>query len=454
MRASILLVDDDQTTCETLSAIVSAAGYETCWESDPERAWGRVQHGSYDVLLTDLSMAGMNGLQLCEHVHELDPELPVIVFTGYASVEAAVGALRAGAFDFLQKPVDADLMLSAIERAARLRRLDREVKRLRRALEDTQRFGEIIGRSSAMVEVFDLIGRVAASDATVLVTGESGTGKELVARSIHDRSPRKDGPFVAINCAAVPATLIESELFGHVRGAFTDAKTSRDGLFVEAHGGTLFLDEIGDLPLEMQPKLLRALQERRVRPVGGQQEIEFDARVVAASNRDLEDAAKTGDFREDLLYRIDVVRVELPPLRARGRDVLLLAQHFIDTFVAQDPRSDRPSLTLAPGAAERLLGYDWPGNVRELENCMERAVALARDDRIRVEDLPRKLREYSVKHVVVSTEDPQQLLPLDEVERRYITRVLELMGGNKSKAARVLGMDRRSLYRRLARHGL
>jgi two-component system response regulator AtoC len=254
----------------------------------------------------------------------------------------------------------------------------------------------------------------------------------------------------------VPPTLIESELFGHVRGAFTDAKSARDGLFVQADGGTLFLDEVGELPLEMQPKLLRALQERRVRPVGATSEVPFDARIVTATNRDLELAVAENTFREDLLYRIDVVRVELPPLRARGGDVLLLAQHFIDQLGGQDDvPADRPRVQgIDPGAAEKLLSYEWPGNVRELENCIERAIALARLDRIVVDDLPPKVRDFQPKHVVVSAEDPDQLLALDEVERRYIARVLELLGGNKSQAARVLGVDRRTLYRRLARHGL
>jgi two-component system response regulator HydG len=452
----VLLVDDDEPTCEILAASLSSEGHDANYETGAERAWQRVQSDDFDVVLTDVSMAGMDGLELCKRIHEAMPDLPVIVITGQANLETAVGALRAGAYDFLQKPIDTKLMIPAVARAAKLRRLDREVKRLRRALADAQRFGSLLGQSSAMREVFDLIARVSESDASVLVTGESGTGKELVARSIHERSRRAAGPFVAVNCAAVPPTLIESELFGHVRGAFTDAKTARDGLFVQADGGTLFLDEVGELPLEMQPKLLRALQERRVRPVGASSEIPFDARIVTATNRDLEAAVADGTFREDLLYRIDVVRVELPPLRARGGDVLLLAQHFIDKLGATDDgRAEHPRVQgIDPGAAEKLLSYEWPGNVRELENCIERAIALARLDRIVVDDLPPKVRDFQPRHVVVSAEDPDQLLALDEVERRYIARVLELLGGNKSQAARVLGVDRRTLYRRLARHGL
>jgi DNA-binding NtrC family response regulator len=341
-----------------------------------------------------------------------------------------------------------------VMRAARMRALDREVRRLRRALNEAQRFGAMIGRSRPMEAMFTLIGRVAESDASVLITGESGTGKELVARSIHDRSRRASGPFVTVNCAAVPPTLIESELFGHVRGAFTDAKTSREGLFEQAQHGTIFLDEVGELPIEMQPKLLRALQERRVRPVGGSKEIELDVRIITATNRDLESAAAEGRFREDLLYRIDVVRVDLPPLRARGHDILLLAQHFIEENTKSPGSRHTTPPTIDPVVAERLLAYEWPGNVRELQNCIERAVALARGDTITVEELPQKIRDFQAKHVVVSTEDPRQLMTLDELERRYITRVLELLGGNKTQAARALGVDRRTLYRRLARHGL
>jgi DNA-binding NtrC family response regulator len=454
VRARVLLVDDDETTCEVLSSVLVGAGHEAAWDSDAEKALRRVAEEEFDVVLTDLSMHGMDGLQLCARIRELNPNLPVIVFTGRASIDAAVGALRAGAFDFLQKPVEANLMIPAVVRAAKLRSLDREVKRLRRALDDAQQFGPLIGRSRAMETMFSLIGRVAESDASVLIVGESGTGKELVARAIHDRSRRKDGPFVAVNCAAVPPTLIESELFGHMRGAFTDAKNDHEGLFAQANGGTLFLDEVGELPLDMQPKLLRVLQERKVRPVGGRKEIDLDVRILTATNRDLETAVAESRFREDLLYRIDVVRVELPALRERGRDILLLAQHFAEKSAAAMGKADQGTPAIDPTVAERLLNYDWPGNVRELENCMDRAVALARGNRIVVEDLPQKVRDHQAKDVVVSTEDPRRLMTLEELERRYISRVLEMLGGNKTQAARVLGVDRRTLYRRLARHGL
>ncbi len=282
----------------------------------------------------------------------------------------------------------------------------------------------------------------------MLVTGESGTGKELVAKALHARSARSDGPFVAINCAAMPESLLESELFGHVRGAFTDARVARPGLFVKATGGTLLLDEIGEMPAGMQAKLLRALQERTVRPVGGDQEQPFDARIIAATNRDLETEVEERRFREDLFYRINVVRIHVPPLRARGSDILLLAQHFLERYAAQ---SRRPVVGMTSAAADKLLSYGWPGNVRELQNCIERAVALAQFDHVGLDDLPEKIRDYKTARIDVESNDPAELLPMEEVERRYIAKVLDAVGGNKTLAAQVLGFDRRTLYRKLER---
>jgi two-component system response regulator AtoC len=309
---------------------------------------------------------------------------------------------------------------------------------------------DIVGDSPAMRRVFEMVDRVADSVSSVLLTGESGTGKELVARALHRRSRRADGPFVAINCAAVPATLLESELFGHMRGAFTDARAAHTGLFVQASGGTLFLDEIGELPLDLQPKILRALQDRMVRPLGGSTEVPFDARLVTATNRDLETAIEEKRFRDDLYYRINVIAVDLPPLRARGNDVLLLAQHFLERFAEASAKAVN---SIAAAAAERLLAYTWPGNVRELENCIERAVALAQYHEVVVEDLPEKIRDYRGSHVIVASNDPSELVTMEEVERRYIQRVLESVSGNKTSAARILGFDRTTLYRKLQRYG-
>jgi two-component system response regulator HydG len=318
-------------------------------------------------------------------------------------LHTAVATLRAGAFDFLTKPIDSDELAGAVERAGQNRRLREEVKRLRRQAEESKRFEELVGASPAMKEVYGLIDRVAETDATVLVTGETGTGKELAARAIHRRSRRRQGPIVTINCAAVPQNLLESELFGHTKGAFTDARTDHKGLFLQAHGGTLFLDEVGEMPLEMQAKLLRALEVRTVRPVGGTQEVSFDVRLVAATHRDLQASIDEGTFREDLYYRINVVELGMPPLRARGADVLLLAQIFLEQFAGQH---GKPVKGISPPVAERLLAYAWPGNIRELRNGMERAVALARFEDLVVEDLPAHVREYRSSHVLVASNDP------------------------------------------------
>jgi two-component system response regulator HydG len=362
-------------------------------------------------------------------------------------MESAIGAMRVGAYDFLTKPVDSKLLGISVARAAQHHHLQAEVKRLQ-ALTTPSGATALVGESPAMERVADLIVRVGASDASVLIQGETGTGKELVARAVHSASARKEGPFIALNCAAVPPALLESELFGHARGAFTDAKNARQGLFVEASGGTLFLDEIGEMPLEMQAKLLRALQEHTVRPVGANAEVPFDARIVAATHRDLEAAVRDGHFRQDLFYRINVVRIDVPPLRDRGSDVLALATYFLEKAA----RGDKPKLTLSPQVAERLLAYDWPGNVRELENCIERAVALARFEHLAVEDLPEKIRAYRADRFVMAAHDVDEIISLEELERRYIMRVIKVLGGNKARAAHVLGLDRRTLYRKLEKY--
>ena len=445
----LLVVDDDQSACEFLETILRRQ-HRVVWRTSAHDALELAAEEEFDVILTDLNMTDIGGLDLCERLVGIRPDVPVVVVTGYGSMEAAIGAIRAGAYDFVTKPVDANVIGFTVSRALRHRRLQEEVKRLRRAAGTPQGFDEIIGRSAAMRRVFDLVTRVSDTDATVLITGESGTGKELVAKAIHTQSTRKNGPFLAINCAAMPATLLESELFGHVRGAFTDAKTGRTGLFAEATGGTIFLDEIGELPLEMQPKLLRSLQERKVRPVGGNHEVPFDARIVAATNRDLETEVFEKRFREDLYYRINVVAVEVPPLRERGGDVLLLAQHFATRAAS---RAGKEVKGIATPTAEKLSAYDWPGNVRELENSMERAVALMRFDSIVVDDLPEKVRNYQADRFVLSADDPSELVTAAELERRYMQRVLALVGGNKSRAAKILGFNRRTLYRKMGRTG-
>jgi len=447
MPRRVLIVDDDQAMCELLEADLRDRRFETETRRSASEALARLAERDADVVLTDLNMKGMSGIELCRRIAEGRPDVPVVVITAFGSIETAVAAIRAGAYDYIEKPVDSQALTLALERAIEHHALRREVRRLRREVDASSRFEELIGQSEAMRKVYDLLARVADADASVLITGESGTGKEVVARALHARSKRRAGPYVAVNCAAVPEALLESELFGHVKGAFTDARSARAGLFVQANGGTIFLDEIGELPLGMQPKLLRALQERAVRPVGGSAEVPFDARIVAATNRDLETAIEERRFREDLYYRIDVIHVDLPPLRARGTDVLLLAQRLLEGAAS---RAGKRVSGISPPAAEKLLAYAWPGNVRELSNAVERAVALTSYEQITVDDLPEKIREHRPSHVIVAA-DPSELVPLEEVERRYALRVLEAAGGNKTLAAKILGLDRKTLHRKLER---
>ena len=400
-------------------------------------------------MVTDLNMKGIGGLELCERIVERRGDLPVVVLTAFGSFETAVAAIRAGAYDFISKPVQLNVLAIALRRAAEHRALHDEVKRLRLEVGHPSRIENFIGRSPPMQRVHNLIAQVADAEASVLITGESGTGKEVVARALH-RQSRRQGAFVAVNCAAMPETLLESELFGHVRGAFTDAKEARPGLFLEARRGTLFLDEIGDMPLGLQPKLLRVLQERTVRPVGGAFELPVDVRILAATNRDLESAIEEKRFRDDLFFRINVIQIPLPPLRARVGDILPLVQHFLGQVAA---RAGKSVTGISPPAAAKLLAYPWPGNVRELVNCVERAVALTRHEQIVVDDLPDKIANHRSSQLVLGGDDPSELLSMDEVEKRYILRVLDAVAGNKTAAARILGFERKTLYRKLAHYG-
>jgi two-component system response regulator HydG len=445
----VLIVDDDDTVCDLLEVQLAKRGFHSLSATSAAAAIERLAGGEVDVVLTDVHMAGMNGLALCERVVGSHADIPVVVMTASGTLETAIAAIRVGAYDFITKPVDMEALAVALERALQHRALRAEVKHLRRLVDDASGFGDLLGTSPPMKRVYDLLERVVGSDASVLINGETGTGKELVARALHRDGRRSAGPFVAVNCSAMPETLLESELFGYERGAFTDARATRPGLFRQANGGTLFLDEIGDLPQPLQPKLLRALQERLVRPLGSEIEVPFDVRLIAATNRDLEAAVEDRQFREDLYFRLNVIRVELPPLRARGGDILLLAQRFIDQYARQ---TGKPVTGLSPVVAERLLAYAWPGNVRELQNCIERAVALTRGNCIEVDDLPEQIRLYRRSHVVVAGEDPSELSTLEEVERRYILRVIETVGGHRTAAARILGLDRKTLYRKLERY--
>jgi DNA-binding NtrC family response regulator len=440
----ILVVDDDAAMCDFLREELEHEGFRVEVASSGRAGVERVRQGGVDLVVSDVKMPDLDGLDLLREVREVHPSPYVVTITAFGSIDTAIRAVKLGAYDYITKPFDIEQLVRVVDKALSERALRSEVERLREEVARSYRFENIIGRSAAMQEVFALIKRVASSTASVLVTGESGTGKELVARAIHAHSPRRERPFVAINCAAIPETLLESDLFGHKRGAFTDARSDRPGLFVEAGGGTIFLDEIGELPLTLQPKLLRVLQEREVRPLGATKSERVDVRVIAASNRDLESRLRAGRFREDLFYRLNVIHVHLPPLRDRGEDILPLAEHFL---ARSAPRAGKRLQGFRESAKKMLLAYAWPGNVRELENVVERAVALAEGDIVGPEDLPPAMRDRKNQDRLSSA--LAQGLTLEELEREYIQRVLAAEGGNKTRAAQRLGLDRKTLYRKL-----
>jgi DNA-binding NtrC family response regulator len=444
LRSTVYVVDDDlERAARHVRALVDDGVPAIAASIAQLRA---ESHEDALVVVATLSRSAMTGLVLAARLHQLRPDLPVILLAEEASVDGVVAALRAGVVDFMTLPLEEGALRRSVRSAAHIASLAQDLEHLQeRGAGGKDGF---IGSSAPMRELKDAIGRISANDVTVQLRGETGTGKELVARAIHAQSERRAGPFVAINCAAVPASLLESELFGYVRGAYTDAKGSRDGFFVQASGGTLFLDEIGDMPLEMQPKLLRALQEHCVRPLGGSAEIKFDTRVISATHHDLDQLAALGRFRQDLYYRLNVVTLDLPPLRTRGNDIIEIAAAVLARAAVRDRRSP---LRLSAEVAERLLAYDWPGNVRELENCMERLVALAHSDVVAVGDLPHRIRHHS-GDTGAALQEAGEVVSLETLELRYIRHVVKLLGGNKSAAADALGIDRRTLYRRLERH--
>jgi two-component system response regulator HydG len=446
MHGTILVIDDDVDTASLVRDALRKRGFDARAAHSAEDCLQELRVRAADVVITDVHMARISGIELCQRVADEYPDTLSIVITGATGIDTAIAAIRAGAYDYITKPLKIDVLAIAVQRALEHLSLRRELKQLRLAVTKALPSHGIAGASPAIRATIEMVERVAGSDATVLITGESGTGKELVARALHDLSARRHEPFVAINCAAMPAPLLESELFGHVRGAFTDAKQARQGLFVQAAAGTIFLDEIGEMPVEMQVKLLRVLQERRVRPVGGDDELPIRARVITATNRDLEHEVEERRFREDLYYRINVVPIAVPPLRARSSDILLLAQYFLERIARQ---IKKPVEGISAAAARKMLDYDWPGNVRELENCMERAVALCRLTEITIDDLPAALNEHTESTMVIATASPLELITIDEMTRRYVRQVMLASGGNKTHAARILGIDRRSLYRRL-----
>jgi DNA-binding NtrC family response regulator len=438
---SVLIVDDEAATGSLCGEIAREAGLEVHHAATTEEALELLDRSPVDILLTDLKVPELGGLELLKRVRTYYPHVAAIVLTQYGTIETAIEATRLGARDYLTKPFHVEELRTKLERLISSIEMDQENRLLREELRTRPGFGGLIGVSPKMQRVYKTIERVSQHTYPVLILGESGTGKELVARSIHFSGVRKNKPFVPVDCSGFVPTLIESELFGYVKGAFTGAQQSRTGLLETANGGTVFLDEIGDLPIDLQAKLLRALQEREIRPVGSTERVRIDVRVVAATHRDLESAIRTGGFRQDLFFRLNVVQLKLPPLRERKSDIPLLVHSFLEKF--GDPQ--KPPRTISEDAMGRLMAYDWPGNVRELENAVERGVALGSGPILHMADLPTNLQQVSGDAVP----DSDELVPLDEMERRAIARALRETGGDKLAAARLLGIGKTTLYRKL-----
>jgi DNA-binding NtrC family response regulator len=441
----ILVVDDDLEMRALVKDVLEEQGHCVAVAEGGRDALKQLSEGPFGVVLTDLRMQGLQGLQLLTAVKETYPDVNVILMTAFGSVETAIEAMKQGAYDYLIKPVKNDELIRIANRAVREADLRLEVHRLRREVLKEYSFHQILGKSKPMRDVFDLIRRVADSLTNVLITGESGTGKELVAKAIHYNSDRRDAPFVPVNCAAIPDLLLESELFGHIKGAFTDAKADKRGLFEEAQKGTLFRDELSELPLMLQAKLLRAIQEREIRRVGATRSMPVDVRIIAATNVNLAEAVKAKQFREDLYYRLNVIEVHLPPLRERKEDIPLL----VEAFLRRCGETGRKGIKgMTESALALLIDYQWPGNVRELENVIERAVTLTLQDKIVPEDLPPTIQGLrGDRHVI--DEAAERTRSLGEVEQDYILRIMDKTGGNKYQAAQILGIDRKTLYRKL-----
>ncbi len=451
----ILVVDDDAVARDLLCEALGKEGFAVEAAADGAEAIQRGQQTRFDLVLTDLRMGPVDGIAVLREFKRLSPDTPVVLLTAFGSMEGAIEAIRQGAYDFLAKPFKREEIRLVIRRALEHGRLVRENARFREELRERDHLSHLVGSSPRMLEVYKLVAKVAPARSTVLLEGESGTGKELVARAIHANSPRRDGPFVPINCAALPDALLESELFGHEKGAFTGAVVAKPGLFETADRGSLFLDEVGELSPALQVKLLRTIQEQEIRRIGGIATIKVDVRIIAATNRDLSVLIKDGRFREDLFYRLNVVRIVLPPLRDRQEDVPLLAHHFLRKFSGGAPR---PLQGFVQEAMDLLTSYSWPGNVRELEHAIERAVSLAHGPLLLPEDLPEAVRSAGLPAdptaAPPNSAAEAPLLSLDEVTRRHLIRVLQDTGGNKARAARVLGVDRRTLYRMAERYGI
>jgi DNA-binding NtrC family response regulator len=442
---SVLVVDDDREMCQLLSDLLGEEGFAVETVHDGPSAIERYRTKRFDLVITDLMMPRMRGTELIKQLKAVESDVLVILITAFGSIESAVEAMHEGAFHYVTKPFRTDEILLHVTRALEQRSLRRELARLRTEVAGRYQFKNIIGKSPKMRDLFETVAHIRDLAANVLIAGESGTGKELVARALHQSSARASGPFVALNCAAIPDTLLESELFGYMRGAFTDAKKDRHGLFQEASGGVLFLDEISEVPINLQAKLLRAIQEKEVRPLGANQVVKVDARLITASNRDLESMVQEGRFRQDLYYRLNVIRLELPPLRERQEDIPLLVEHFIEKFTRE---INRVVKGIEPDALAALMSYRWPGNVRELEHSIERAVLLGKEDRVVLKNLPPQIieRQDGAAPLLAAL---AKGYTLRDLEQEYIVKVLQKTGGNKTEAAKLLGVDRTTLYRKL-----
>jgi DNA-binding NtrC family response regulator len=447
MKSRILLVDDEPAIADWLRIVLEGEGYDVGVAGDSVSALGQMTEREFSLALVDLVLPDGDGLQLLQQLKSKDPSLEVIIMTGHSSISKAVEATKQGAFYFVAKPFDSAEMLTLVSKALERRRLLAETSDLKRRLAEQSGLGELLGGSPAMRRMFDLLESVAGSDANVLIVGESGTGKELAANALHAKSTRAGGPNVKINCAALPKDLIESELFGHVKGAFTGATTDKSGLLEEAHKGSVLLDEITEMPMDLQAKLLRVLEDRQVRRLGGSRTVPVDFRLICSTNRDPETAVRDGRLRQDLYFRINTVTVSMPPLRERGSDIAILAKSFLERF---REKHVRPVEGIDPEAYRRLLAYQWPGNVRELEHAIERAVLVARGKEITLSDLPEPLRA----EMGSATASQPSSGSLEEIERVSIVRALESTGWNKQAAAAVLGLRRPTLYSKMRRHGI
>ncbi len=450
MPPKILIVDDEAPHRQMLQAVLSAEGYDIQEAEDGQTAIAGVANRFYDLILMDIRMAGLSGIEALKEIKHLSPGIPVIIMTAYASVDTAVEALKAGAYDYITKPLDIDELKLLVEKALQFHHLEQENLLLKERLNDRFDFSKIIGRSRSMQKVFDTIGLVAPSEATVLITGESGTGKELIANAIHQNSPRKNRPFIKINCAALQETLLESELFGHKKGAFTGAVASKKGRFELAHNSSIFLDEIAEMAPVTQAKILRVLQEREFESVGGTHTTKVDTRLIAATNKNLEEEIQAGRFREDLYYRLNVVRVDVPPLRDRQDDIPLLADLFLKSYAEKNHKLIKG---FTPRAVDLMMRHEWPGNVRELENVVERSVIMARGEMITPMEFPEILKKLDdeLKANSVNFEPGRSL---KEVEKEMILRTLEETGGNRTHAADILGISRRTLQMKLKEYGI